>query len=121
MFEQWSRIMGGILAVAGIDGFLTNVENFYDESDVEGEAWRALVARWWDQYQSNEVGVSDLYRLIADDPIDLNLGDGTERSQKTRLGKQLAEVRDRQIGDFRIVRAGTKKGAQLWQLKEVER
>ena len=33
MFEQWSKVMGGILQVAGIPGFLGNSVEFYDSSD----------------------------------------------------------------------------------------
>lgn len=119
MFESWSRVMGGILDTAGIPGFLGNLEDFYEQSDAEGAAWRSFVARWWERHEGAEVGVSDLWQLVAPadgDPLDLGLGDGSERSQKTRLGKLLAEVRDRQFDGRRIVSAGTKKRAQLWRL-----
>ena len=65
------------------------------------------------------MGTSDLYPLVAPsnaDPVDLGLGDGNERSQKTRLGKQLGKMRDRQFGEYRIVQSGKRQGAQLWRL-----
>jgi hypothetical protein len=40
------------------------------------------------------VRVSDLFQLISDS-ITLPLGDGSERSQKTKMGKLLAEQRER--------------------------
>ncbi len=122
MFEQWSRVMGGILAVAGIDGFLGNLEAFYDVADAEGAAWRILIARWWETHRDREVGVSALWSLVAPvdvDPLDLCLGDGTDRSQKTRLGKLLGQMRDRQFDGLRLVKTGTKDRAGMWRLIRV--
>jgi putative DNA primase/helicase len=118
-FEEWSRVIGGILLVADIPGFLWNIYEFYDAADAEGLAWRALVEVWWETFGDREVGVADLITLLhpeTRDPIDLHLGDGGDRSQRTRLGALLRKQRDRQYGRFRIVAAGTHKGAQRWRL-----
>ena len=122
MFEQWARVMGGILGVAEIAGFLDNLTALYDDADAEGTAWRGFIEQWWDAHQDQPVGVADLWSLvepITGDPIDLNLGDGNERSQKTRLGKRLAEMRDRQFGDLRLTRGDDVKGAHRWRLVNV--
>jgi hypothetical protein len=122
MFENWSRVIGGILDVAGIPGFLGNLDDFYERSDGEGEAHRAFVMAWRERYQAREVGVADLWSIVNPedgDPLDLALGDGSERSQKTRLGKLLVHLRDRQIGPFRVVASVKRKGAQLWRLEVV--
>lgn len=37
-FEGWSDVMGGILSVAGIPGFLSNVENFREVANPERES-----------------------------------------------------------------------------------
>ncbi len=111
--------MDGILAVAGIFGILDNRDDFYEVSDFEGEAWRNFVNTWWDNYQGQEVGVSDLYRLAVDgrgNPTDLDLGNGSLQSQKSRLGKMLAANRDRQFDGIRIVKVGTRQRAGVWQL-----
>ncbi len=121
MYERWVGVMGGILNVAGIPGFLENLEEFYEESDAEGAAWRTFVAAWWARFRDRKVGVSDLYPLVNPqqrhgDPIDLPIGEGTDRSQKTRLGKLLVGMRDRQFDGFRIVKAGVRGRAQTWRL-----
>jgi putative DNA primase/helicase len=118
-FEHWSKVIGGILEANGIPGFLENIHQLYDQSDAEGQAWKAFVEEWQKQFGSQEVGVSKLYKIVAPingDPIDLNLGDGTERSQKTRLGRLLMKNRNRKFGALTIVASGTKKGAQQWKL-----
>ncbi len=119
MFEGWAATLGGVLDVAGVPGFLANTTELYDTADAEGAAWRAFVTAWWGKYAGRDVGVSDLWHLIADDgvePIALPLGNGGERSQKTRLGQLVARQRDRQFGDLRVVPGGQRMGAQLWRL-----
>ena len=122
MFESWSRVMGGILQVAGVPGFLSNLSDFYESTDTEGETVRSFLAAWWEQYQDKELGVADLYRLCSsEEERNLDLGDGTERSQKTRLGKLLGDLRDRhyQLEDevtVCISLAGTLKRARQWRL-----
>lgn len=122
MFERWSRVIGGILQVAGVPGFLGNLEDFYEQSDAEGAAWREFVARWWEAHGEHEVMVSDLWRLIAPvegDPLDLGLGDGKEQAQKTRLGRLIAAARERQYEGLRIIKAGTSGRAVRWRLSRV--
>jgi putative DNA primase/helicase len=112
--------MGGILEVAGIEGFLENLDDMMAASDSEGATWRSFVAAWWDRFGTTEVGTSDLYDLaIACEPP-LPLGSGNERSQRTRLGKSLGRMRDRifVIDDrsIRIEAGGTFRRAQRWRL-----
>lgn len=119
-FEAWSRIIGGILDVAGVDGFLGNLDELMAASDAEGAMWRGLVSAWWDRYGTAEVGVSDLYEVaLACDPP-LALGSGNDRSQRTRLGKALGRLRDRMFAlaelSVRVVTAGTAQRAQRWRL-----
>jgi putative DNA primase/helicase len=117
MFEEWSNVIGGILEHARIPGFLQNLRDFYEDSDAEGLLWQRLISNWWIRYGDNPVGVSELFSLAMslDVPIDLGIGD--ERSRKTRLGKNLVKMRDRQFGELKMIRAGEKQGAQLWRLQ----
>lgn len=95
-FESWASVMGGILDVAGVPGFLANADDFYATSDAEGEAWRELVALWWERSGTAPMRVADLNALCAERELFEELrGDGTERSQQTKLGKALQASRDR--------------------------
>jgi putative DNA primase/helicase len=99
-YEQYSKVIGGILGVNGITGFLENLQDLYQQSDAEGQAWTAFVNEWWDNFEDQEVGVSKLFAIASpanSDPIDLNLGDGHEHSQKTRLGRLLVQVPNRSV------------------------
>jgi hypothetical protein len=117
-FESWAMLMGGILKIAGIDGFLSNLNDFYEESDAEGAGWRAFVTAWFAKFDSSPVGVSSLYELISSsqEPIEIGLGEGSEQSRKIRLGKRLTQMRERVFDGFRICEAGKVNGAKQWKL-----
>jgi hypothetical protein len=127
-FEHWAQVIGGILEVSEIAGFLNNLNDFYDASDAEGKIWRVFVGAWWKRFEKDAVGVSQLFEVATglDEPFDL--GDKSERSQKIRLGKLLAKARDRQFAivvdnkpmNLRIVSAEDQNHAAQWQLKVVD-
>jgi len=116
MFESWSHVIGGILEVAGIKGFLGNLQAFYSESDFEGSILRTFIEAWWEKFRQGDVGVSDLFNLVVDCDIPLNLGKGGDRSQKIRLGIILKQNRDRQFSNYRIIAGKVSHQAQLWHL-----
>ncbi len=119
-FESWARIIGGILGVAEIPGFLQNRAEVYEQSDAEGSVWAQLLNRWWTRFQGNPVGVADIWPLTGGkDPLGLGLGAKGERSQKTQLGLRLRDRRGRQFGPYRLVAEGPKQGAQRWRLERV--
>jgi hypothetical protein len=123
MFDSWAGVIGGILETAAIPGFLGNLEELYEVSDAEGTAWRLLVDAWWRKFRDADVYARDLFALLTPevgDPIPLDLGRGTERSQQTRFGNALSQQRDRQYGPCRIVRTSTKHTASRWRLVWVE-
>jgi hypothetical protein len=106
-FEQWARVIGGILEAAGIDGFLGNLEALYATADAEGTMWREFAAAWWEVHQDKAVRVSELVELCIKGEFMMPvLGDGTPRSQSTRLGKALQNARDRVFGHHRITPGG---------------
>ncbi len=116
MFEHWSRVIGGILESAHIEGFLSNLDEFYETAEDDSSSWRDLIATWWDRFQSQEVGAGDLFALNEgiEEPIDL--GKGQEKSRRTRLGQLLMQARDRLYGEYRIVLVGERQRAKRWRL-----
>jgi hypothetical protein len=114
-FEGWSRTFGGILAVAGVDGFLGNLDDFYETADNETSALTSLIATWWDVHQDNAVGVSKLFPIAL--RVGVDLGEGKALSQKTRLGKLIAAQRDRVIAALKVELVGKPHGSALWRLR----
>lgn len=125
MFEDWSRVMGGVLDVAAVPGFLQNLDEFYDLADSESVGWRGLVERWADKHGTAPVGVADLWRLVAPEPDSgleplafdfLDDAKANDRSLRTRFGKRLAAQRDRVFGGYRIAAAERRQGTSRWRL-----
>jgi hypothetical protein len=105
--------------VAGIEGFIANLNAFYDAADQEGAAYRDFTAAWWERFGNQVVGVADLYPL-AENLACFDLGSGSEHSRKSRFGRLVAKLRDRVIGDYQVVDSGNRTGGSShWQLVSV--
>jgi len=123
-FEAWSRVMAGVLDVAGVGGFLGNLPDFYDASDTEGTEVRAFLAAWWDAHAEMPVTVAELFALATAPESTLDVGAKSEQGQKVRLGQLLRSLAGRryELGERLTVavgRAGTEKRAVRWQLVPV--
>ena len=118
-FEGWAQVMGGILAVAGVPGFLGNLEEMYERADAEGTVWRGFVALWWDRFGTRHVGAADLYELALQSSIPLARGD--EHAKRTSLGQALRRMRDRIYTTggqrLRVQHVGSAHGVQRWGLE----
>lgn len=98
-FEGWSCVMGGILDAAGVLGFLDNFQALEEQADQEGLMWEQFCDAWWSQYERKEVLPKQLWCLaVKKDLLHEVLGDGNERSQKTRMGLALRKQKDRSFG-----------------------
>jgi putative DNA primase/helicase len=114
-FESWSGVMGGILKAAGYDGFLENLDEFYEAADAEADGLRAFVKAWWEQFGSDTVTAAQLFSLAAEIGL-CDADGGAERAQKISFGKQLTRLRDRIFDGYRIVSAGHFRRAAQWKL-----
>jgi hypothetical protein len=99
-FETWSQIMGGILEVAGIPGFLEGRDRFYENADTEGQQWRAFVETWHQEHGQREVTVTHLLRLAEQrDLIPFATVGQSPQAQRVKLAKALSQIRDRRYGN----------------------
>lgn len=126
-FEAWTRIIGGILEFAGVQGFLENAAELLD-GDEEQNEWGAFFAVWAATYSDAWITVSK----IADDvcnrsmlreslPIRLQeiLEKNSASSFKKVLGKQLSKrVGVVYSGGFSLFRKqpNTKQIGMLWRV-----
>jgi putative DNA primase/helicase len=123
-YESWSSVVGGIFGAAGIEGLLANREELYRRMDAETEEWRTFTRAWWEEHHDEPVKAASLLghsQELLPSLFESAKESSSERALKTRLGKALAEQRDRRFGDLFIRQAGTDghmKGA-LWRLELV--
>jgi putative DNA primase/helicase len=120
-FEAWSQVIGGILEVAGVDGFLANLDEVMQASDKEGSAWSGFVQTWWDRFGSADVSVSDLVGFAQAAEPALPISTKADHGMRVALGMALRKLRDRafRVGE-RLVHlrsAGMVHNSQRWRLE----
>ncbi len=118
-YESWAHVMGGVLQVASIEGFLDNRDQFYSVADAEGERWRALVAAWWETRQGAAVTARELYSLIAGSDL-FRFRARDANGEVKEFGHLLRGQRERIYGGF-LIQPGrpTRNGAQTYSLVRV--
>ncbi|HMQ94293.1 MAG TPA: hypothetical protein PKA33_20285 [Amaricoccus sp.] len=109
-----------MLDVAGIGGFLGNLEEMMAASDSEGAAWSELVRAWWNRFGTAVVGSGDLYPIACACEPAIPIGGATEHARRIAFGRAIGGMRDRifDLGSVRVriqkVRVSHNSGQ--WQL-----
>jgi len=123
-FQTWSQTLGGILHVAGVPGFLGNLDEVMEASDSEGGSWRAFIQLWWDRFGSAEVSVSDLIGFAKDAEASLPISAKNDHGLKVALGAAFTKLRDRAFRTSdRLVHLRQGKllhNSQRWRLAPAE-
>lgn len=127
-FEAWTETVGGILAFAGVGGFLGNLEELYDKADESAAEWEAFLEAWWRQRGEDSITGKALVKLITEEkslrdalPGDLSEAlDKGEGSFTRRLGKALAKRAGTRYGNdgLHISEAGEERRAKLWRVQD---
>jgi hypothetical protein len=115
-FESWSSIVGGILEIISVPGFLEGIEKFRGKTDSESGVVRGFVEAWAEQFKEQEVRVAELLPLASS----LDLGNGNDHSRRIRLGKLLSERQGQLLGPWRIEKRGVVTGSQQWRLQRLD-
>lgn len=94
-YEPWSKVIGGILEVAGVEGFLANTEELYTQADPEAAEWQGLGEVWFERHGETPIRTSEVLALATANGLLADvLGDGNEKSQTSKLGRALNARRD---------------------------
>lgn len=65
-FEDWSVIVGGILQLAGVDGFLANSDQLYEQADIDTVQWEAFLKTLDATFYSEPFTVSQVWERMND-------------------------------------------------------
>ncbi len=120
-FTLWARTVGGILACAGVKGFLQGAE----PEDEETDGWQAFVTEWWNRLAGEPVLTRTLYEWTVgedkaiDSPVELR--GGTDRARRDAFTRAVGKVRDRvyevdDVGELRIERLPRVAAGMRYQL-----
>ena len=137
-FEEWSETIGSVLAFAGIEGFLSNLEQTQSVQDEDTQQWTAFFDAWWDRFGNRMLTADDVCNVVMprpnepveyiDEPLAKALPeplivnrDRGEGAFKRSLGRHLSKLRGRVFNGRKLKDAGVnaKTHVRLWQLVEM--
>ncbi len=91
-YESWAKVIGGILDVAGIPGFLSNLSEFYDDANTQGASWKDFVGAWWEQYGPEPQSATTLLRVA--EAANFPFTGWKDDDKKRELGVELKAQKD---------------------------
>ena len=100
--DNWGRIIGGVLAVNGMDGFHSNQQEVANEIDMPRHGMNSLVDVLVNDHFEHPLSCADLVQIIQENCSELHpiLGKGNDKSRATKLGKFLTRYDGQSFGDF---------------------
>lgn len=113
-YESWAHVMGGALDVAGVPGFLGNLDELRAGARDEGEEFGAFLQAWYRRYEDAPTLTKDLHHdLLQMLPLNRH---GDEALQAGRL---IGTHVDRRFGAYVIERGSKRGGVQQWVVRQV--
>ena len=107
-FEEFSKVMGGILQNAGVEGFMSDMALQRDSLDAENSQLHDFVDIWWEEFGEKQVPVKDLMALAAKHDLDVQdhwvepgLRTESTRSESTKAGNYIGNKKQRYFVLFR--------------------
>lgn len=126
-FEKWQRTVGGILANAGVPGFLDGLRDWRRQTDDEGAAWQEHLAWLVDRF---EIGEPFRAATVAEEmrhgggkiPVPSHRRElaspGSTKNYAQLLGKEYQARAGRQVDGHVLVRATLSRGHVRWVVEE---
>ncbi|MBT9171973.1 MAG: hypothetical protein DDT21_00349 [Syntrophomonadaceae bacterium] len=106
-YESWAAVMGGLLDVAGYQGFLRDRARLHGAADTETQEWMATVGLWWGSSGDRAITAGDLFELVKEHDLLMSVWGGRSRTGALqRMGHALSKKRDRVFGRYVIRAAG---------------
>jgi hypothetical protein len=127
-FEKWCTTVGGILSVAGIEGFLSNLQEMYAVADEETREWEQFYLALKALAENGPFTVTSVVSRLDEGDWQHHLPDDLEtvftqnRNGFSRsLGRALGKREGRRYGSSEsyVERAGTSRDGQVWIIKTV--
>ena len=115
MYESYAEVIGGILDVVRMRGFLEIPQEQAELAEDDGNL-APLIPLWLNQFRYEPVLAAQLLPLSTD----IDLDSSTESGRKIMLGRLLRSNRGRRFDDVAIAEAGERRGSKLWRLAPVD-
>jgi hypothetical protein len=135
-FEPWCRLIGGVLAHAGVEGFLENFDELSRESNSGAGEWEAFLfailsqrpqtAGTMEAVESRELTTRDVAELIRSVPavrevLPDELAEPVRRENPQALARGLSKIADRRFGEESIFLTKlphlNRSGVSIWKIR----
>ncbi len=129
VFEDWCEILGGMLSVMKVDGFLKNLDQQYEEAELEAPQWGAFLERWHERFGEKPLTVAELIAELEKNastpyvdqtmrgcaPDEVLEAIAIRGGGNQKLGQLLRYRKEtRYPSGFMLARAGTRDHAARW-------
>jgi len=105
-FERWAKIAGGVLHLAGIEGFLGNLVGWRSESDFERTYWSDHLQWLRESFGDQAFTTRQVQALLAADPVNAEMpprmADPTLKGFSRELAQVYSKHRDRIVNGLRL-------------------
>ena len=124
-FENYCRIIGGILNFVGIKGFLANAKSMHDELDMDTTQWKRFFSVWHEHIGEVSLTAAKLTQYINNSDelrgaLPDFLADTDNKNYSVKLGQQLAKKKDAIYHDdkkrFKLIKDSTRQRAVCWKV-----
>jgi len=127
-FEAWSKTLAGVLATAGVDGFLENSKALYEKAIEHSGLWAAFLEVWYERYGSTAITAASIaedlqeggahtagFREVLPDEFSL-----MDENLSRKLGKAFANHEGVRYGaeGYHLAKAGERQRAALWSVRK---
>jgi hypothetical protein len=125
-FEKWGGLVGGVLDVAGVPGFLGNLQQYRSESDFDRVYWTAHLRWLRSVFGAREFTTGDVIakmrsRSDVEHPPGRDLTDHTAPGYGRALGQAYGRQKDKMLDDVQLVLAVESKGhGNRWRVASPE-
>jgi hypothetical protein len=113
-YESWAAVMGGLLEVVGVTGFLGNLDDLRSGARDDGEEFGAFLLGWYEAYGDRPMTVAQLEpALLASFVLD------PSKDAARQIGHVLGANVDRHYNGVRLQRGAKRSGVQMWRVLKV--
>jgi DNA polymerase I-like protein with 3'-5' exonuclease and polymerase domains len=124
-FEAWERTAGGIVEVAGLPGFLTNLQVWRSESDFDSQYWTSHLGWLLEQFGHDPFRTAQVKAKAMTDPGSYEapprLDDPADKGFSKALGEAYSRIRSRRYNGWFIERLGAAHGnVSQWRVRTDE-
>lgn len=125
-FEKWCTTVGGILALAGIDGFLSNLQKMYEVADEETREWEQFYLALNAASKPDGLTVAFVVEHLESGQLRNHLPEALEAEYvqnrtgfSRKLGKAFSAREGRRFGtsEARVERGKSSRDGQVWRIR----